>query len=82
LRNYNILPDHCDHIHIPATRAFQGLRDEEYELVEGFNGRHYLTPVKMYVLELKKSGGKFGIPIVQRVVGTQLSRIVPPRVRT
>jgi hypothetical protein len=80
-RNYGILPNHEDHLHIPAKEGMQGLKDEIYEIVEGPKGRHYLTYSKTYVLEYKRSGGKYGIPVLQRVVGTQLARYTPPRER-
>lgn len=77
LRNYGILPNHENHIHIDTKVAIKGVQDEEYELVQGKGGRQYVTKTKMYYLRSIRSGGRSGIPIIQRVIGNQPKFLKP-----
>lgn len=79
LTHYNILPNHENHIHIPHDDAVKGLKDEEYVLIAGRNGRQYLTKEKMYFLRSTPSGGRGAIPIIQRVVSNQPKHLTPIR---
>jgi hypothetical protein len=80
LRHYKIFPNHQNHTHISHEDAILGLKDEDYEYVEGINGgRSYLTKTKLHFLCRVKSGGKGGIPIVQRVVSNHLVHLMPIR---
>jgi len=77
LRNYRIEPNCENHVHITADAAIKGINDDEYELVEGTRGRHYVTRAKMYYLRATPSGGRGAIPIIQRVVSNQLKHLKP-----
>jgi hypothetical protein len=79
LKHYKILPNHENHHHIPCDQAILGIKDEDYELVDGFNGRQYLTKTKLFFLRKVPSGGKGAIPIVQRVVSNHLKHLMPVR---
>lgn len=79
LTHYGILPNHGNHIHIPHDDAVKGLKDEDFVLVDGRNGRHYLTTNKMYFLKAVPSGGPGAIPVIQRIVSNQLKHLTPIR---
>jgi hypothetical protein len=80
LRHYKILPNHENHTHLSHEEAVKGLKDEDFEVIQGLNGgRNYLTQVRLHFLRKVKSGGKGGIPIVQRVVGNSLKHLMLPK---
>ena len=79
LQNYGILPNHAEHIHIDSRAAIKGVVDDTYDLVEGKDGRYYITKQKMYFLRRTPSGGRGGIDIVQRVLANQLVELMPLR---
>jgi hypothetical protein len=79
LRNYGILPNHDNHIHIDFKTAFDRVLDETYELVRGLNGRDYVTLSRLYYLRALPSGGRGAIPIIQRVVSNQPKHLTPIR---
>ena len=79
LQHYGINPNHEDHVHISAEEATAGLMDETYELVTAKSGRQYVTKTKLYFLQPIRSGGRGGIPVIQRVLMNQPSHIEPVR---
>jgi len=80
LEHYKMLPNHENHIHISYEEAIKGLKDEEYFALQHENGgRTYLAKTKLYFLRKVKSGGKGGLPIVQRVVSNSLKHLMLPK---
>jgi hypothetical protein len=78
LVHYNILPSHDDHIHINSKDAIKGVIDDDFELVNGRDGRYYVTRTKMYFLRALPSGDS-GIKVIQRIRSAQLTELKPLR---
>jgi hypothetical protein len=78
LVHYNIPPCHRDHYHVPSKFAIQGVIDETYELVEGRDGRYYVTLALMYFIKATPSGPS-KMKVIQRVKMPQLVALKPLR---
>lgn len=78
LVHYNILPDHEEHHHLPSKDAIMGVINDELQLVEGRDGRYYVTRVMEHVLRAMPSG-ESRIKIIQRIRGVPLLELKPIR---
>lgn len=76
LKHYKLLPNHEEHVHIPAKDAVKGIQEDIYELIQVDESRYAVTPVKQYVLRRTRSGV---IDTIQRVIGTPLLELKPVR---
>ena len=78
LRHYGIFPDHEEHTHINSKDAIAGVLNDELELIEGKDGRYYVTRTLEHVLRAMPSGVSH-IRIIQRIRGVPLLELKPIR---
>lgn len=76
LTHYGLLPNHEEHTHIGSKAAIQGVLNDTFDLVEGKDGRYYVTPQKMYFLRATPSGPS-RMKVTQRVLSNQLVELKP-----
>lgn len=74
--HYGISPDHEDHCHINIKVALEGIENGSFDLIQGTEGRDYVTPAKTFFLVRKHSGP---IKTVQRVLSNHLLALKPTR---
>lgn len=74
LQHYHLQPNHSEHCHIDSKAAIAGVLDDTYVLIEGRDGRYYVTTSKVYFLRRTRSGY---IDTIQRVKSNHIDQIKP-----